>query len=372
MKLRSTMIPGCHEIAFRSRLGARGSFVKTFQAARCGHSAHRIPSLDGLRAIAILLVLFGHLIPSDLGLLLASFGVQVFFVLSGYLITSLLQQEHAIEGQIDLCAFYRRRSFRIFPAAFAYMVVMAVVMPTTRAGLPYAVTYTVSYHLNNIPTALEHLWSLSVEEQFYLLWPFAIWLGFRFRAQIAWTAMFCSGAFRLVCASTHIVLPSPPHYLFPGAMDALAAGCLAAIYAPALKPHIDKLRDSTPIAIALPVTAWTLNALLWSGRASALWGCVPILLAASLLLVVERRDRILNNMVTGWLGALSYSVYLWQQPFTVVRVLSPIPAFGALAVCAGASYFLIEKPMIAIGRGGLTVFGSQGIAENMIVEPVQE
>jgi peptidoglycan/LPS O-acetylase OafA/YrhL len=122
---------------------------------------------------------------------LATFGVQVFFVLSGYLITTLLQREHEVHGRIDLPAFYRRRGFRIIPAAFAYIGFTALLAPAARADLPYALTFTISYHLWPATFLLGHLWSLSVEEQFYLLWPLALVLGFRHRGRIAVAAVCC-------------------------------------------------------------------------------------------------------------------------------------------------------------------------------------
>ena len=112
-------------------------------------------------------------------MLLSAIGVHVFFVLSGYLITGLLQKEYGREGRIDLVAFYRRRCFRIFPAAFTYILVIALLSPASRSALVYAATYTISYHPYSIPLLFQHLWSLSVEEQFYLLWPLALLLGFR-------------------------------------------------------------------------------------------------------------------------------------------------------------------------------------------------
>ncbi|MEO7329892.1 MAG: acyltransferase, partial [Minicystis sp.] len=150
-------------------------------------AARRIPSLDGLRAISILVVLFGHMagtrnfafsfldrLPTSE---LANFGVRVFFVISGFLITRLLFEEHARSGTVSLRGFYLRRTLRIFPAFYVFV---AVVLVLDRLGkitlLPYdaltALTYTMNFH----PTAsrswqVGHLWSLSVEEQFYLLWP---------------------------------------------------------------------------------------------------------------------------------------------------------------------------------------------------------
>src|SRR5580698_123691 len=91
---------------------------------------NRIPSLDGLRAMSILFVIVGHLWGrTAASAMLAGLGVHVFFVLSGYLITKLLQQERERYGRINLVAFYRRRCFRIFPAAFTYILIVALLSP---------------------------------------------------------------------------------------------------------------------------------------------------------------------------------------------------------------------------------------------------
>ena len=288
--------------------------------------ANRVPSLDGLRAMSILFVIIGHLSgESAAAAMLAGIGVHVFFVLSGYLITRLLQQEYEREGRVDLVAFYRRRCFRIFPAAFTYILVVALLSPVSRPGLPYAVTYTVSYHLFSTPLLFWHLWSLSVEEQFYLLWPLALLLVFAHRAWIAWLAMFAAATFRVTLAlsSYHNAFPYL-HYSFPGTMDSIAAGCLLAIYEPRIRERCGWMAEYPAIAIAVPVTAWTLYAALWGEPSTpalrsitVLWGAVPLLIALWVFLLIERRDRILNNPVASVIGVLSYSLYLWQQPFTV-------------------------------------------------------
>jgi peptidoglycan/LPS O-acetylase OafA/YrhL len=139
----------------------------------------RIPSLDGLRAISIGMVIFAHLsgtrfFPSfvagrrDLG----NIGVRVFFVISGFLITTLLLQELAAKGRISLPLFYLRRSLRIFPCAYTYISIAALLtwagfLRLRTTDLVHAATYTVNYEVVR-PWHTIHLWSLSVEEQFYL------------------------------------------------------------------------------------------------------------------------------------------------------------------------------------------------------------
>ena len=331
--------------------------------------ANRIPSLDGLRAMSILLVIIGHF-GGGVGtpVIFSALGVQVFFVLSGYLITTLLQKEHQREGGIDLAAFYRRRCFRIFPAAYAYIFIVALVSPASRPGLLYAATYTVSYHLNNIPPFFGHLWSLSVEEQFYLLWPLALVLGFQYRARIAWLTMLAAAAFRLALALSSLQNPTLyMHFTFPGTMDSIAAGCLLAIYEPRIREYCGWMAEYAGIVLALPVTALTMAVVCWGDTSltgvralNVAWGIVPLLIALWVFLLVERRDWILNNPVAITIGVLSYSLYLWQAPFVGGGKHSNLVALVMLSACAVASYLLVEKPMLKLGasfnkRSRLTV-----------------
>lgn len=138
---------------------------------------HRIPSLDGLRAISITLVVLGHLGKNGHAPLVfkshyTDLGVDLFFVISGYLITSILLQEHIQTSTISLKTFYARRAFRIFPAAFVFILIAtAFYWPQMRW---YNVASTLLYVANfdgTRPWIFGQLWSLGVEEQFYLLWP---------------------------------------------------------------------------------------------------------------------------------------------------------------------------------------------------------
>src|ERR1700730_13855580 len=142
----------------------------------------RIPSLDGLRAVSILLVLFGHASLSD-GAPHAlkpfnhagNIGVRFFFVISGFLITTLLLKEKSQTGTISMKKFYQRRILRIFPAAYVFIAVMGLLaslgwIALRRGELFYAASFTMNYH-DFHAVWLGQLWSLAVEEQFYLLWP---------------------------------------------------------------------------------------------------------------------------------------------------------------------------------------------------------
>jgi peptidoglycan/LPS O-acetylase OafA/YrhL len=149
-----------------------------------GSPQGRIPSLDGCRAISVFLVLFGHACETKnldfsrylprLGQV-ATLGVTVFFVISGYLITSLLLEEERRHGRISLSMFYLRRAFRIWPVAYAYIAVVAALQAAGALTLPrYNLLYAATFTMNLAPQGswwLGHLWSLAVEEQFYFVWP---------------------------------------------------------------------------------------------------------------------------------------------------------------------------------------------------------
>lgn len=149
----------------------------------------RIPSLDGIRAISILMVCYGHLsgtrnFPVSITAYgrwcgdVAHLGVLVFFVISGFLITTLLMSERETTGAISLKRFYLRRIVRIFPAFYAFILVMAIAtlsgaVHLTGRDFAYVLTYTVNVEPNRA-LQIGHLWSLSIEEQFYLLWPLTL------------------------------------------------------------------------------------------------------------------------------------------------------------------------------------------------------
>ena len=163
------------------------------------------PQLDGLRGVAILLVIAGHVlqggfaIPNDLGAL----GVLVFFVLSGFLITGLLDREKQQTGNIRLSTFYFRRVLRLFPALFCFLAVLLLMI---KVGLVrdtpwYAVVACIIY-VRNIwgrGSSTGHIWSLSIEEQFYIFWPLLMRrLSRRFALRVAITGAIAISVFRMV------------------------------------------------------------------------------------------------------------------------------------------------------------------------------
>lgn len=331
-----------------------------------------IPSLHGLRAVAVAMVLLGHAarfpsFPAAIRELLffdvAYFGVNVFFVLSGFLITTLLIEEHRRTGRISLKDFYVRRTLRIFPAAYVYIGVVALLAAAGYVGLErgdllHALTYTTNYHHERART-LGHLWSLAVEEQFYLLWPLAFVLAGRARAP--WVAGAIIALVPAVRVLSWMLFPERRVGIneeFQVVCDALATGCLLALLV--ARHGLAGLADRVPrwaYAAAVPVALAASALGNWpSFQLPIGMTLVNLSIAVTLLWLVAYpgtwAGRMLNSRIAVFIGILSYSLYLWQQLF-----LDPglMPArFGmtiglVLTVLAAlASYALVERPLVAL------------------------
>jgi glycosyltransferase involved in cell wall biosynthesis/peptidoglycan/LPS O-acetylase OafA/YrhL len=207
--------------------------------SQSGKTEH-LPSLDGLRAISISLVLLGHLNGTrgfatfDLGIgNYAQLGVFVFFVISGFLITRLMLLEHIKNGRVSLKLFYERRALRLFPASYAFigivsLLTLAGIFHLRPTDLWHAATYTVNF-LPNRGKQIGHLWSLSVEEQFYMIWPLTFVLLGPKRARWAILGVILLGPVARSC--DWLFLRGTPYHdleMFPMVADSLAMGCLLA------------------------------------------------------------------------------------------------------------------------------------------------
>jgi peptidoglycan/LPS O-acetylase OafA/YrhL len=332
--------------------------------ANCKHGTtpktvgeNRIPSIDGLRALSIWAVLLGHAsahfsqtplhthVIRYATAMLSYFGVTVFFVISGFLITTLLLREHGRTAQIDLGKFYRRRAFRILPASVFYIsIIMLFGHPSIRQSA-VALTFTTTYFYNAAYLPLQHLWSLSVEEQFYMLWPLVFFTGPTNARRYCWVMMGVCPLIRLGLIHQGYAVYS--HYA-PAIADFLAAGCLLAFYQDRLKPLVTKWFVGAPSFLSLCCVTVGTAAVLYRTHFVLLWGVVPLLIALCTSAAIERRDRLLNSRALVWTGLLSYSLYLWQQPFLVfdgpLNILS-VRLFLTFAL-AYFSYRIVEQPML--------------------------
>src|SRR5688572_24094787 len=311
------------------------------QDPRSGDDRFR-PDLEGLRGIAILLVLLCHVgIPgAEAGFV----GVDVFFVLSGFLITGLLIEERERTGRIGLGRFYARRARRIFPAAalviastllVARLVLSPIDVPRVAddalaAGLSLAnvrfALVATDYFAPVAPSPLLHFWSLAAEEQFYLLWPAtlvgAAWLG---RPRLAMAAVVLAvlvGSF-LLCYEMTAASGTWAYYSLPTRAWQLAAGGLLALAAPWIS------RSPRRIAGAM---GWA-GVVVLGASLGLIQTTTPYPGIAALLPTVGTLSIIASGFVAGsrvrsglgWaplraLGRISYSLYLWHWP---VLILGP-------------------------------------------------
>jgi peptidoglycan/LPS O-acetylase OafA/YrhL len=339
--------------------------VNPFDALKqLGHGSGRaIPSLDGARCISIFFVLASHLggtgaYPTYAPLAhLGHFGVRIFFVISGYLITSILLGEIAKTGTISLARFYFRRTMRLFPAAYAFILVVAIlahrgIVTLGHNDLAFAATYTMNCHAKPA-WYLGHLWSLAIEEQFYLVWPFTLRrLGVRKAGRLLGGLLVCAPFIRLA---------SPYVGTAAGLLvysDCLATGCLLAIFRKELSASsaYQRVLNSRWLWLA-PVGTIAAN-YIPSTKVTWLIGetMMNIGIAVCLDWVMrnpERRiGRILNQPAVTFVGVLSYSLYLWQQVFLSAgssAALCRFPVNVAMAFAlAMASYILLETPFLRL------------------------
>jgi peptidoglycan/LPS O-acetylase OafA/YrhL len=311
---------------------------------------NRIPSLDGLRAISISLVLVGHWAElhyhSDVAGAFANLGVRIFFVISGYLITTLLLKEHDKTSTIQLRDFYVRRAYRILPAAMAFMLPVFLIFwhELRWYHMAAAALYLANFDFTH-PWFLGHLWSLSVEEQFYFLWPGVLKKWYAHRSGILVGVVAFAPLYRIACH--FLQLHGRADETFPAVADVLAIGCLLAI----VQSRLPRIKTTWACWMMLPVALVPVYVGRFHFHITAillfvLWPVMYLSIAGLLLHVVQRPYRFLNVRPVVGLGKISYSLYLWQQLFLYGDHARPwYSVFFALAL-ASASYYLVEQPML--------------------------
>ncbi|MGE3276694.1 MAG: acyltransferase family protein [Vicinamibacterales bacterium] len=335
----------------------------------------RIPSLDGLRGISITLVFLAHLagtrnfpIGEDAAHFWAAgeFGVRVFFVLSGFLITGLLLDEIAKTGRIHLGRFYLRRTLRIFPPYYVFIAALAV---AGAAGLiqlaPHDVAHTVTYTSNYYADRswfVGHTWSLSVEEQFYLLWPATLLLvGTRRGMILAALVVLVVPFVRLAEWELLRAYGEGIGHRFETVADAMAMGCLMAAVRPwlhAWRPYERFLQSG----FFWPAVLLLLTGNLTGDHPLAHFGPGMSMVNLGVVLAMDwcvtfhdgRVGRVLNWRPLVYVGWMSYSLYLWQQPFlnrasTALVASFPLNLVLATAL-AFASFHLVERPSLRFRR----------------------
>jgi peptidoglycan/LPS O-acetylase OafA/YrhL len=335
----------------------------------------KIGEIEGLRAIAVIAVILYH---AKFGFSGGYVGVDVFFVISGFLITSLLLNERRDRGRVRLLHFYARRARRLLPAATVTIVVTLLlswwVFDALRAreiakdglfsGLFVSnirfVTNDSDYFATDlIASPFQHFWSLSVEEQFYLIWPvllLSVWLGAR---NIQRRFLITGGVITVASFVWSVLLidssPSWTFFMLPTRAWELVAGGLLAVAVPYVRGRVNTLR-ATGGWVGLVIVVGTM--LLYNDTTTFPGvDAVPVVAGAALLIIAIESSSVLQNVLScrpmQWVGARSYSLYLWHWPFLILwERAHPDPSWGerlgvvaASVVVAALTYALIEDPI---------------------------
>ncbi len=320
---------------------------------------NRIPTLDGWRGIAILLVLvthmqislLGHLYGGYLWLDLSQHGVALFFVLSGYLITSRLLSEEKIELRL----FYVRRFFRLMPVAWLYLLTLAIAGLIAHGTFIRQDAWSCLFFFRNYYPAHEtaqnfrtsHFWSLSLEEQFYLAWPPILALcGKRRAIWIASAGAISCAVFRFFHWQSYdnIVVDLRTEVR----CDALLVGCIFALLMQSERFRGWFVRYGTLLFwMLVPLFLWQMYRyqLLIPLSESVTMAAMMVSTSVSPL---SRASKVLEWKHLKFLGVISYSLYLWQQSVLYI----PLPKIGALLLplVGILSYGLVERPCTAYGH----------------------
>jgi peptidoglycan/LPS O-acetylase OafA/YrhL len=316
-------------------------------APRLGH----VPALDGMRGVAIAAVLVYHAGGASGGYL----GVDLFFVLSGFLITSLLLEEHAEHGLVSLRRFYLRRVRRLMPVAVAGIVFSEIALLGGYIGWPalsgvFAFFYVenLAHFLHDAPVAgVGHYWSLSQEEQFYLLWPPLLVLLLRRRVNARRLLAGLVLAALAVIAHRSSLHDSLRLYGPDARSDGMLLGCALAVAwkAGIVRPHrawrLAGILAAAGFAVAAGLATWS------TGEAYGVTAAnlAAVTMIASVIMAPQGwLPWLLSLRPLRRLGVISYSLYIWQPLVASVTGLHGIAMLVAATVAGWGSYRLIEEP----------------------------
>jgi peptidoglycan/LPS O-acetylase OafA/YrhL len=323
--------------------------------------AERFSAFDGIRAFAALMVVFFHAFTPDFrgGFI----GVDVFFVLSGFLITTLLRQEIENYGHIDYWAFIKRRAIRLYPSMLLVLVALAIaaplLWPETQLWkeLVYSGLYISNYTraLYSEPDLTNHTWSLATEAQFYLIWPFVVILLCRFKV---WQAVAMLAAAYIVLTLWRMSMFQAygmfrTYYALDTRMSGLVLGAVIAFVA--WRPSLRGAFMLGLVSVFVLLTAS--RTFSFYDAHAAMFGGLMTELAAGALLLAAAKEGSIPNRILAWapcarLGLWSYAIYLWHYPVSrYFRVEDDgyMPTLTILAVTvtlAGVTYEIYERHVV--------------------------
>ena len=348
-----------------------------------------IKELDGLRAIALFLVVVSHWLSKNAlvaSLNLGQIGVSTFFVLSGFLITSILfdnRTKAEMSGAPKIRIMFQfvvRRALRIFPIYYLFIIILFVLGDRTgtniRSSIPYFITYMANFYFYKIRSwdgMLSHLWTLSVEEQFYLLWP--------------WVMLFVSRRYLLFSIALFVAVGVSTGYAFADyegfgltlpftCFDSFGLGALLAFVTVWYKEYLAVFCQINSVAaiiciLVLIFAATSGQAMLLPNRTIqsvvALWIIAYIVYGKY---VLDKSFYLLNNNVLVYLGRISYGMYLYHLPlqydykFIDMHIVPLLPGTIAqypeaviffinlllLIIVSSLSWYLLERPILTLKR----------------------
>ncbi len=361
------------------------------------------PSLDGVRGVAVIAVLLLHAyVPVTLPVVgnylelvgIGGFlGVDIFFVLSGFLITALLFQEWEANGKIDFKKFYARRALRLLPALYLYLLVSigytVAFRPSSESAGALRDVAVITFYLSNwIPIniyTLRHVWSLAVEEQFYLFWPFMLvgimLLATRFKIERRWILYFLLGVVGLIAIHRGFMFAELGYTtrVYQGLdtrADSLLLGSCAALFLSwnllPQKQWFLKFLKIASIAAAALLFYWIMtvritDGFFYYGGFTLAAVCVDAIILALLISPPKIMRRFFEWSVLVWIGRLSYGIYLWHKLVYVILDKSLLPLavrsetlrtmvlpltikIGVSLVVASISFYFFEKPFLRLKK----------------------
>ena len=354
----------------------------TLASAALSHPKYR-PDIDGLRAIAVLSVVSYHAFPNTLR---AGFmGVDIFFVISGYLISSIIF-ENLDRGSFSFGQFYGRRIKRIFPALTLVLLSCLVfgwfgllgdefkqLGKHMAAGAGFVSNFFLwqeSGYFNNAAETkpLLHLWSLAIEEQFYIFWPLIVWVTWK--RKTLFLIVFIGLIVASLAYNMHLVrLDSTATFFSPATrIWELLAGVLLAymrVRPTAWQPSQRQLQIASSLGVLLlAIGFYRID----RGRPyPGTWALLPILGSFCLIFAGPTawfNRFVLSNRLLVWIGLISFPLYLWHWPIlSLMRIVesgAPEPYFRNIALVlsvllAWATYYFVEKPIRSDGRSSLKI-----------------